>query len=113
MLCVSTIGLSSCLTLSVHVGTEEDDGEHDAEGTNNDVADSQEVVLTTEGVCSRENKLLGSFKGGDVVVVLDQHVVGSGSNRLVNLSVQFLEVGETGSSHPDNEMLVCNISPLN
>jgi len=44
------------LTFSAHVGTEENDREHDAEGTNDDVADGEEVVLAAEGVGRGENE---------------------------------------------------------
>ena len=69
-----------------HVGDEEDDAEHDAEGANNDVADSEEVVGATENVCGGEYEVLAAGKGVDLVSVPNLESVFTLIQILVNLS---------------------------
>ena len=95
-----------------HVGNEEDDAEHDAEGANNDVADGEEVVGATENVGGGENEVLAAGKGVDLVSIPNFESVFTLLHILVNLSPQFAEVRETGGSHPDDEVLVLDIDPL-
>ena len=42
--------ISSILALSVHVRDEEDDSEHEAESTNDDVAYREEVILSSKEI---------------------------------------------------------------
>ena len=43
---------TSVLALSAHVSNEEDDSKHEAQSTDNDVANGEEEVLTTENIGS-------------------------------------------------------------
>ena len=93
-----------------HVGDEEDNGEDDAKGANDDVTNSQEVVLTSEHVSGGEDKVFLSREATYVVVVLNLDSVGSCIEVEVSLSInteftpQFAEVRQTSGSHPDDKV---------
>ena len=57
--------------LSAHVGDEENKAEHDAEGTDHNIADSEEVVGTTEDIRSGEHEVLAASEGAHIVLVLN------------------------------------------
>ena len=46
--------------LSAHVGYEENDAEHDAKCTNDDVTDGEEIVGSAEHVRCREDEVLAA-----------------------------------------------------
>jgi len=56
---------------SAHVGNEEDNAEGDAEGSNDDVANGEEVVGTAKNVSRREHEILASIERTDIVRVAD------------------------------------------
>ena len=78
--------------LASHVGDEEYDAEHYAEGTNDDVADCEEVVGTAKNVSGREHEVLAASKGAHIIVVLDIKVVRSLLEVVLDLAVKFTEV---------------------
>ena len=90
--------------LTAHVGDEEDDSEHDAESTDNDVADSKEVVGTAKKVGGREHEVLAFGEGAHIVVALDLESVAALGEILLDLSPKFAEVRKTSSTHPDNKV---------
>lgn len=104
------------------IGHEEDDGENDAKRANNNVANGEEVVLASEHVGRRQHKVFLTLEFFHVVVVLDLHGVDALLERQrvtvavltgVELTVKLAEVGKTGCPHPDNEMLISDVDPLN
>jgi len=97
---------------STHICDEENDSKHDTKGADNNVANRKEIVSSTQHICGRQDKVLATCKGSHVVVVFNiQHVL-SFLQVFGDLAVKFAEIGEACRSHPDNEMLVFNISPL-
>jgi len=94
------------------VGHEENDGEDDAERANDDVADREEVVLPAKHVCSREHKVFLTLELTHVVGVSDGDLVFAGWEAAVDLAPELAEVRETGSPHPNNEMLILDVLPL-
>ena len=95
----------SGLAFSVHVGNEEDDGEHDAEGADDDVADGEEVVLAAEQVGRRDHEVLVPAEVAHVVVILDLDFVVPWHKIAVNFAVELAEIGKPGSPHPHDEVL--------
>ena len=90
--------------LSAHVGYEENDAEHDAECSDNDVADGQEIICASQNVRSRQNEVLAAGEWADVIVVLDGELVFALFHVLFNFAVEFAEVGQTSGPHPHNEV---------
>ena len=63
--------LVSILTLSSHVCNEEDDGKHEAEATDDDVADGEEEVLSTKDICGRKDEEFASLERTHIEVIVD------------------------------------------
>jgi len=101
---VLSIRLAGLQRLLAHVGHEENDREDDAECTDDDVADGEEVVAATEHVSGREHKPLLPIEGFDVVEVLDLYNVLALGEPGADLTEELAEVGEPGGTHPDNEV---------
>jgi len=109
---VLSIRLAGLQRLLAHVGHEENDREDDAECTDDDVADGEEVVAATEHVSGREHKPLLPIEGFDVVEVLDLYNVLALGEAGADLTEELAEVGETGGSHPDDEVFFGDVPPL-
>ena len=88
-----------------HVGDEEDDSEGDAEGSNDDVADGEEVVGAAEHIGRREHEVLASVERTHVVFVRDLKFICAGWHVLLDLAVQLAEVRQASGSHPHDEVL--------
>ena len=88
-----------------HVRNAEDEGEQAAQSADDDVADGKEVVLTAERVSGRHHEVLLALESIDGVVVLDDDLVLRRSEVRLNLAPEFSEVGQSGRSHPDDEVL--------
>jgi hypothetical protein len=88
----------------LHVSNAENKGEQHAKGTHSDVADSQEIVLTSKRIGGGDDETLLALERCDLVVILDQQVVFTGWKIFSDLAPQFTEVGQTSGSHPDDEM---------
>lgn len=98
----------------LHVGDAEHESEKKAKGTDGDVANGQEVVLSTEGVCGRKNEALSALERSNLVLIIDPELIRSCLKATFNSSPKFSEIWESSSSHPDDEMLVVfHINPLN
>ena len=63
------------LTLSSHVGNEEDDSEHEAKTSNDDIADGKEEVLSSEDIGSRKHEVFTTFEGADIEIVLNVELI--------------------------------------
>lgn len=83
-----------------HINAEEDQREYETQGTDDDVADSQEVVLATKQISGRNYKSFVAGEAVGIVVVLDLEVVFSTAEVLVYDSVKLSEVRKTSSAHP-------------
>ena len=105
-ICCSVIlcNIGPILALSVHVRDEEDDSEHEAESTNDDVAYREEVILSSKEIGCWNDEVLVASETADIVVVLDFDPVPSCLQILIDHSVKLAEVWETSRSHPDNEV---------
>lgn len=98
----------------LHVGNAEHESEKKAKGTNGDVANGQEVVLSSEGVSGRENEALSALERSNLVLVVDPQLVRSWFKTVIDSTPKFSEIWESCSSHPHDEMLVFfHINPLN
>jgi hypothetical protein len=104
-------GSSGSLALALHKGSEEDHREHQAERTNNDVADGEEVVAASHDVSGRQHETLGSIEHAHIVeglterIVSDFHLVGSFNQILVDAAKQLTEIWQASSAHPHNKVL--------
>lgn len=108
----SSLGVGVRRLLASHVGDEEDDAEHYAQSANNDVADSQEVVGASEHVRGGEDEVLAASEGAHIVVVHDLQLVLALGHVAFDHAVQLAEVGQTSRTHPDNEVGIGDILPL-
>lgn len=88
-----------------HVCNTEDEGEKHAEGSHNDVAHRQEVVLSTKGIRRGQHEVFLSLEWGYFELIADLELVLASLQVSVNSSPQFAEVWQTSCSHPDNEVL--------
>lgn len=95
-----------------HVGDEENDAEHDAEGTNYDVADGEEIVGAAKDVSSREHEVLAAIERAYIVSVVNRQRVITFGQILYDLAVQLAEVRQTCSSHPHDEVRILHVHPL-
>jgi len=91
--------------LLLEEGDEEDDGENEAQGAHNDVANCEEVVLAAQGISGREDKALVSIEAIHIVVIRNRQRVIAGLEVGLDLSPKFAEVGQTSCSHPYDEVL--------
>jgi hypothetical protein len=97
---------------SSHIGDAEDDGEEEAEYTNDDVAVGEEIVLASQSIGSGKNKPFLSLEGANLIIVCDGHLILSLLKIFVNLTPKLSEVGKTGGSHPNDEVLILHVVPL-
>jgi len=74
---IASVSAINCELLLADVSDEEDDGEHDAECAHDDVADGQEVVLSSEHVGRRKDECFLTLEAAHIVVVLDLDGVGA------------------------------------
>lgn len=98
---IHAVGVVSLL----HVRHTEHEGEEEAQGSNGDVTNGQEVVLSTEGIGGGEHETLGALEGFNLVVVIDPKLVASWLQSIFDSSPKLSEVGKTSGSHPNNEVL--------
>lgn len=75
-----------------HVGNEEDDAEGDAEGSNDDVANGEEVVSAAKYISRREHEILASIERTDIVLVIDDKIILASGHVLLDLAPKFAEV---------------------
>jgi hypothetical protein len=106
-----SVGLSFG-SLLLKVCNAENNGEDDTEGAHDNIADGEEVVFATECVGGGEDEALLAVEAAHVVVVLDPHRVRPRRQIILHPTIQLPEVGQTSSSHPNNEMFICDINPL-
>jgi hypothetical protein len=59
----------------LHVSNAENESEKKAKGTNCDVANGQEVVLSTQGVGRGEDEALTALERGNLILVIDPNLV--------------------------------------
>ena len=62
---------TSILALSAHVCNEEDDSKHEADTSDDNVADSKEEVLSSKNISGRQDEVFASFKGANIKVIDD------------------------------------------
>ena len=94
---------------------EHDDEADDVEQrdqSDHDECCAQEVVFTTKRSDSGQDKGLLALESGDIEVVLDLERVFAGLETILYFSVQLSEVRQCSCSHPDNEVLVGHVNPL-
>jgi hypothetical protein len=91
--------------LFLEEGNQEYNGEDYAECSHHYVANSQEVVLSTEGVGCGENEAFLAVEGLNIVLIFDTHVVGAWFQSSLDFTPELSEVRETCSSHPHNKVL--------
>lgn len=71
VLVVSILGTSCILSLSSHICNEENDCKHQAETSDNDIANGKEVVLSSEDISSGEYEMFTSFERADIEIIDD------------------------------------------
>lgn len=98
--------------LSTHVGDEEDHSEHEAKGAHDDVADGQEVVLPAQQIGRAQHKVLASLERAHIKRVLDCQIIIARLKGFANFAVEFSEVGQASSAHPDDKVGVSHVMPL-
>jgi len=84
---------------------QEYNGEYHAQRANYDVADCEEVVLSSKRVSGGQHEALVSVKSIHIVLIVDGDLVGARLNVLLNFTVKLAEVGKASSSHPHDEVL--------
>jgi len=97
----------------LHVSNAEYESKEQAEGTNSDVANGQEVVLTSKGISGGQNETLLTLEWSNLVLIINLKLIGTCFETIWDSTPKFSEVWKTSSSHPDNEMLFFHILPLN
>ena len=102
---LGVVSVKSSVGLLSHVCEEEDDCEDQAEGSYHYIADSQEIVLSSQGIGSRQHKALLSFVASHIIYIIDFHLVSSLLQVLFKPPIKFSEIRESCGSHPNNEML--------
>lgn len=107
----SSSALLIVLSLS-HVRDAEDEGEEHAEGADYDVAHRKEVVFTAEGVRRGQHEVFLSLEGSHLELIVDLDLVFSLLQATVDSAPEFAEVWQTGGPHPNNEVLVSHVFPL-
>jgi len=95
-----------------HICNEENNGKYKAEGSYNNVAHGKEVVLATQHISGGQDKALFAIEGTHGVVVFDTEPVVTSSECIIHLTPKLAEVGQTSGSHPNDEVGVSNIGPL-
>jgi len=99
-------------TSSFHVSNTENKCEEKAKCSDSDVAHGEEIVLTTQGISGRDNKFLLTLERCHFIGVLNLDVIFTFVKSRINSAPKFSEVRETGGSHPNDEMFICHIKPL-
>jgi len=97
----------------LHVSNAEYESKEQAEGTNSDVANGQEVVLTSKGISGGQNETLLTLEWSNLVLIINLKLIGTCFETIWDSTPKFSEVWKTGSSHPYNEVLFFHILPLN
>lgn len=93
------------VVLLSHVRNAEDESEQHAQGAHHDVANGQEVVLASEGVRCRQHEVLSALEWRYLELVVDLDFVLSWLESILDFTPKLSEVRQTGSSHPDDEVL--------
>ena len=96
---------------------EEDDAHEETDAANDNVGDAQEGVLPAKDAHGRDDHALGSLELRHLKVVANLQPVGVVCSQALtlpegsifaiqNFPVKLSEVGECGSTHPDNQIFV-------
>ena len=101
----SSFSLTIILPVLLQVGNAENEGKEEAQGTHHNVADCQEVVLSSEGVGGGEHKGFATGEGLHIVLVANSNRILALLKGHINLPIKLAEVGEACGSHPDDEVL--------
>lgn len=100
-----TVNGRTFIVLLRHVNSKEDQRENEAQRSDHDITDGQEVVLAAKKISSWNNESFVTREAGSVVVVRNLQLVVALGEILIDHAVKFSEVGKTGSTHPHDEML--------
>jgi len=111
--CESVWSLIGTTISFLHISNAEYESKEQAEGTNSDVANGQEVVLTSKGISGGQNETLLTLEWSNLVLIINLKLVGTCFETIWDSTPKFSEVWKTGSSHPYNKMLIFHILPLN
>ena len=76
----------------LHVSNAEYESKEQAEGTNSDVANGQEVVLSTQGVGRGEDEALTALERGNLILVIDPNLVAALIEAIVDSAPKLPEV---------------------
>ena len=81
------------------------EGEQEAEGAEDDVAGGQEEIVSSQSICGGHNEEFRSIKKAHVELVVDFDRVVSFFEAIFDCAVYFLELRQSGCTHPDHEAL--------
>ena len=107
--------LESLLTIIslLHVSNAENEGEKEAKGSYSDVANGQEVVLSSQRIGCGEDKALCTLERSNLILVVDPEFIASWFKAGINSSPKLSEIWQSCSSHPDNKMFITvHVNPL-
>lgn len=107
--------LESLLTIIslLHVSNAENESEEEAKGSYSDVANSQEVILSSQSIRCREDKALCTLERSNLILVVDPEFIASWFKASINSSPEFSEIRQSCSSHPNNKMfIIMHVNPL-
>lgn len=89
-----------------------DNCENNAEGAYHDVTACKEGVFASENVGGGEDKALLAVERVYWVIIVNSKLVVTWLHVDIDSAPKFSELGESGGSHPNDEMLVSDIDPL-
>lgn len=90
----------------------ENEGEEHRETADDDVGDSQEIILTAEGIACGKHEMLLALEWRNLELIVDLDLIFTSIQASFNFSPQFTEFGKTSCSHPNDEMFVSHVYPL-
>lgn len=109
---VSILGLFISTIGVFDGGINGDKHEDESNDSSNEVQDGKVRVVTSKAVqCGELNRFL-TLEVSNIVIVLDMDLVSSSIFKTIKSTVQLSEVGESRSSHPNHEVLICHVHPL-
>ena len=104
-LSTSRLVIACVLSFPPHVCNEEDHCKQETKATDDDVANGEEEVLSTEDVQGREDEALAALECTHIEIIDDPQEVLARVERLLDSAIQFPEVWQTGSPHPHDEAI--------
>jgi len=86
--------LESLLTIIslLHVSNAENESEKEAKGTHCDVANGQEVILSSQSIGCGEDKALSALERSNLILVVDPEFIASCCEAIINSSPEFSEI---------------------